>query len=58
MGPYLKAVVAAVGAVVMAVTAAASDQAISFDEANGIWLAVIGVLTALGVWATPNRPAP
>jgi hypothetical protein len=54
----LKAVVAAVGAVVMAVTAAASDQAVSFDEANGIWLAVIGALTALGVWAAPNRPSP
>ncbi len=52
---YLKAVVAAVGVVVMTVTAAASDQAISFDEASGIWLAVAGVLTALGVYAVPNR---
>lgn len=58
MTQYLKAIVAAVGALVMVVQAAASDQAISFDEANGIWLAVIGVLTAVGVWAAPNRPAP
>lgn len=55
MSKYLKAAVAAAGAVVMAVTAAVSDKAISFDEANGIWLAVVGVLTALGVYAAPNK---
>lgn len=53
----LKAVAAAVGGVVMLVYAAVQDEAISFDEANGIWLAVLGVLTVLGVYAVPNKPS-
>jgi hypothetical protein len=54
---YAKAVVAAVGVVVMVVVAALGDQAVSLDEAKGIWLAVLGVLTAIGVYAAPNKPA-
>jgi hypothetical protein len=57
MAEYLKAVVAAVGALAMVVTVALSDKAISFDEVNGIVLAVVAVLTAAGVWAAPNKPA-
>lgn len=57
MTEYLKAIVAAVGSLAAVVVAAASDKAISFDEANGIWLAVIAVLTAVGVYAAPNRPS-
>lgn len=56
MSAYLKTIVAAVGALVLLVVAAASDKAISLDEANGIWLAVIAVATAAGVYAAPNRP--
>lgn len=51
----LKAVVAAVGALIMVITAATADQAISLDEARGIWLAVEGILTAIGVYAVRNR---
>lgn len=54
---YAKAVIAAVGVLAGLVVAAVSDQAISFDEANGIWLAAVAVLTALGVWRVPNKPA-
>ena len=57
MRTYLKAVVAAVGVLVIAVHAAASDKAISFDEANGLWLALEAVLTAAGVFAVRNDPA-
>lgn len=57
MAQYLKAVVAAVGALAMSVEAAVSDQAISFKEANGVWLAVLAVLTAVGVYALPNKPS-
>lgn len=56
MAEYLKAIVAALGALAMTVTTVLSDQAISFDEANGVWLAVLAVLTAAGVYAAPNRP--
>lgn len=57
MTQYLKAIVAAVGSLATVVVAAASDQAISFDEANGIVVAALAVLTAIGVYAAPNRPA-
>jgi hypothetical protein len=57
MAQYLKAVVAAVGALAMTVTAAISDEAISLDEANGIIVALLAVATAVGVYAAPNRPA-
>lgn len=53
---YLKAIVAAIGALAMTVTAALSDKAVSFDEANGILLAVLAVATAVGVYAAPNQP--
>lgn len=55
MTQYLKAIVAAFGALAMTVTAALSDRAVSLDEANGIWLAVEGVLTAAGVYAVRNH---
>jgi hypothetical protein len=57
MGEYLKAIVAAVGALAMTVTAVVSDQAISFDEVNGVLVAFFAVLTAVGVYAAPNKPA-
>lgn len=57
MTEYLKAIVAAVGSLAAVIVAAASDKAISLDEANGIWLAVIAALTAVGVYAAPNRPS-
>lgn len=57
MTQYLKAIVAALGALAMTVTAAISDEAVSLDEANGIVLAVLAVLTAVGVYAAPNRPS-
>jgi len=52
----LKAVVAAVGGVLTLVYVAMQDQAISFDEASGIWAAVLVALTAFGVWRAPNKP--
>lgn len=54
---YLKAIVAAVGALAMTVTAALSDEAVTFDEANGVLLAVLAVATAVGVYAVPNKPS-
>jgi hypothetical protein len=53
---YAKSIVAAVGAVAAAVQLAVADQAVSFDEANGIWLAITGLLTVLGVYAVRNAP--
>lgn len=52
---YAKAVVSAVGAVVILVIAAVSDEAISFDEASGIWAALAALVTVIGVYGTPNR---
>lgn len=52
-----KAIVAAVGAVVTLGFAAWQDKAISLDEANGIITAVLAVLTVIGVYAVPNKPA-
>lgn len=57
MRNYAKALVAAVGAVALLVHAAVQDKAISFDEASGIWQAVIAAATALGVYSVPNRTA-
>lgn len=52
----LKAVVAAVGGVVLLVYIAMQDKAISFDEANGIIAAVLVALTAAGVYSARNKP--
>lgn len=52
---YAKSIVAALGGLLMVATAAWSDKAISFDEANGIWLAVLAVLTTAGVYGVRNR---
>lgn len=57
MGAYLKAIVAAVGVLALVVHAAVADQSLSLDEAQGIWQAVLAVLTAVGVYSVPNRPA-
>jgi hypothetical protein len=54
---YAKAVVAAVGAVVTLVQASLADQAVSLDEAQGIWTAVLAALTVIAVWFTPNKSA-
>jgi len=51
-----KAVVAAVGGVVLLVYIAMQDKTISFDEANGIIAAVLVVLTAVGVYEVKNKP--
>jgi len=51
----LKAVVAAVGTVVTLTQAALADQALSLDEAAGVWTAVLAALTVLGVYAVPNK---
>jgi len=53
---YAKALVAAAGSVVVLAIAAMSDKAITFDEANGIWLAIVAALTTAGVFAVKNRP--
>ena len=52
---YAKSIVAAVGGLVMLVYVAIQDEAITFDEANGIWLAVLAVLTTAGVYGVRNR---
>lgn len=54
---YAKGVVAAGGVLVNVVIVATADQAISFDEARGIWLAIVGLATVAGVIATKNRSA-
>jgi len=54
---YAKAVVAAVGIVVTLVQAALADQAVSLDEASGIWTAVLAAITVIATWAVPNREA-
>lgn len=53
----VKAVVAAVGTVITLGSAALADQALSLDEATGVWTAVLAVLTVVGVYAAPNKPA-
>lgn len=53
-----KAIVTAIGGLVILVYVAVQDKAISLDEANGIGLAVLAVLTVAGVYAVPNRPGP
>lgn len=54
-------VVVAVGEVVTLVQVAAADDAISLDEAKGIWLAVTQAATLVAavfaVWAKRNRPS-
>jgi hypothetical protein len=52
---YAKSVVAAVGTVVTLVQAALADQAVSLDEASGIWTAVLAALTVIAVWVVPNK---
>lgn len=56
MTNYLKAIVAAVGVAAMVVHAAVADQSLSLDEAQGIWQAVLAVLTAVGVYSVRNSP--
>ena len=55
-------VVAAVGNVVMLTQVAVADEAISFKEAKGIWVAVTAVGTVLAsaytVFKKRNAPAP
>ena len=50
-----KALVAAVGGIVILVQLALADEAFSFDEASGIWTAIIAAITTLGVYPTPNK---
>jgi hypothetical protein len=57
LAQYAKSVVAAVGAVVTLVQAALADQAVSLDEAQGIWTAVLAAVTVALVWFVPNKPA-
>jgi hypothetical protein len=52
---YRKTVVALLGAVAAAVTAALTDG--SFTPAEGVGV-VLAVLTVFGVYATPNEPPP
>lgn len=47
---WVGAVVAAVGNVVVLVQTAVADEAITFDEAEGIVMAAVAVLTTLGVF--------
>ena len=53
-------VVTAVGGVATVVQATVADDAISLDEAKGVWLAVTAAVTtiaaAYGVWRTRNAP--
>lgn len=55
LGPYAKSVVAALLAGAYALQAAISDENVTNTE----WVAIgIAVLTAVGVYAVPNRPYP
>lgn len=54
MGRYAKFAVGVVGAVAIALQTALTDGTITPAEWGTIALAV---LTALGVWGAPNRPA-
>lgn len=54
---YAKSVVAAIGTVVTLVQAAIADQAVSLDEAQGVWTAVLAALTVISVWWVPNKTA-
>lgn len=52
-----KAVVAAIGVVVTALSTALADNAFNSGEAGTIAAAVVtGTLTVYGVWRTPNTP--
>jgi hypothetical protein len=50
-----KAVVAALGTLAAALTAAAEDGALNFNEAGPILLGAVGV--GVAVWAVRNKPA-
>lgn len=53
MGPYAKAVIAAIAAAATALTAAYTDGHVTPAE----WLQIaIAAAAALGVWAVPNQP--
>lgn len=54
---YAKAVVAAVGSVITLVQAAIADEAITFDEAQGIYTAVLLAVTTIAVGLVPNKDA-
>lgn len=52
----LKAVVAAVGTVVTALTAAFADDVLNVDEAGNIVAVVVSAgVTIYGVWRVPNQ---
>ena len=53
-----KAIVAAIGAVVMALTAAFADDVVDTNEIGMLVTVLIeGALTVWAVYQTPNRPA-
>jgi hypothetical protein len=52
----LKAVVGAVLAFAAVAAMVWADKSISLDEMNQLWLALIPVLVALGVYGTRNKP--
>lgn len=52
-----KAIVAAVGTVVTALTAALADEVLSLDEVGQLVAVVIAAAATIwGVWRVPNRP--
>jgi hypothetical protein len=53
MGTYAKFVVAAIGATLVGIQTALSDDVVTNQE----WLTIaIAVLASFGVWAVPNAP--
>lgn len=59
---WLGTLVAAIAEVVLLVQTAIADEAISFEEAEGIWMAVVAVVgvvvTFLTIFSTRNKPTP
>lgn len=55
MGAHLKAIVAALSPVLLAVQAAVTDGSISTTE----WVTIgVAAAAAVGVWLTPNKKQP
>lgn len=56
---WVAGLIAAVTQVIQLIQVAAADEAISFDEAKGIWLAITGAISTLlvmiGVYKTANK---
>lgn len=53
-----KAFVAAIGAIVTALTVALADEVLDLSEVGQlVAVAVTGAATVYGVWKVPNRPA-